>query len=199
MAKHDQRGQLDIYELAVLRGGNTTFDLSGEAEQDRVEDGHPPPLKPLRVGKLKVGSLGLLGGFFVLVLLVSINNLGGGAGELPASCTSYGLKLPTAAVREHAPVSWSAAGPDGEVVLALDAASLRADLSAVALPGRTAQVIRPALRLSGCAGSAVFGVQVPAGRHTATLFRLTPDGPVATVSRPLEVKVSDGGPAPIGG
>ena len=197
MAKHDQRGQLDIYELAVLRGGATDFDPEGSDPSG--EDGHPPPLKPLRVGKLKVGSLGLLGGFFVLVLLVSINNLGGGAGELPASCTSYGLKLPTAAVREHAPVSWSAAGPDGEVVLALDAASLRADLSAVALPGRTAQVIRPALRLSGCAGSAVFGVQVPAGTHTATLFRLTPSGPVAAVSAPLLVKVSDGGPAPIGG
>ena len=200
MAKHDQRGQLDIYELAVLRGGATDFDPYGEGSDAGGEDGHPPPLKPLRVGKLKVGSLGLLGGFFVLVLLVSLNNLGNGAGEqLPANCTSYGLKLPTAAVREHAPVSWSAAGPDGEVVLALDAASLRPDLSAVPLPGRTAQVIRPALRLSGCAGSAVFGVQVPAGTHTATLFRLTPSGPVAAVSAPLLVKVSDGGPAPIGG
>ena len=199
MAKQDRRGQLDAYELAVLRGGNTTFDLSGEAEQDRAEDGHPPPLKPLTIGKFKVGSLGLLGGFFVIVLLVSVSNLGGGEPALPANCTAYGLKLPTTAVREHAPVRWSAAGPDGEVVLAIDAATLGADLVAVPLPGRVAQVIRPALRLSGCAGSSVFGIQLPAGPHTVTLFRLTPAGPVAAVSAPLVVKVSDGGPAPIGG
>ena len=199
MAKQDRRGQLDAYELAVLRGGNNTFDLSGEAEQARAEDGHPPPLKPLTVGKFKVGSLGLLGGFFVLVLLVSISSLGSTEDGLPANCTAYGLRLPTTAVREHAPVRWSAAGPDGEVVLAVDAAALRADLSAVPLPGRTAQVIRPALRLTGCAGSSVFGIQLPAGPHTATLFRLTPAGPVAVVSQPLLVQVSDGGPAPIGG
>lgn len=192
MAKQDRRGQLDAYELAVLRGGDTAFDDGG------AEDGHPPPLKPLTIGKFKVGSLGLLGGFFVIVLLVSVSNLGGGAPALPANCTAYGLKLPTAAVREHAPVRWSAAGPDGEVVLAIDAATLGADLSAVPLPGRTAQVIRPALRLTGCAGAAVFGIQLPAGPHTATLFRLTPNGPVAAVSAPLLVKVSDGGPAPIG-
>ena len=199
MAKQDRRGQLDAYELAVLRGGNNTFDLSGEAEQARAEDGHPPPLKPLTVGKFKVGSLGLLGGFFILVLLVSIGGLGGSKDGLPANCTTYALQLPTAAVGEHTPVRWSAAGPDSEVVLAIDAAALRADLSAVPLAGRTAQVIRPALRLIGCAGSSVFGIQLPAGPHTVTLFRLTPAGPVAAVSGPLLVKVGDGGPAPIGG
>lgn len=204
MAKQDQRGQLDAYELAVLRGAG---------DDNATEDGHPPRLRPLQVGKFKVGSLGLLGGFFVLVLLVSVSRLGGSAPGIPANCTSYGLKLPTSPVTEHAPVAWSAAGPDGDVVLALDAtsldiasldtaslgaASLGADPTAVAAAGRTAQVL-PAIRLSGCAGSGVFGIQLPAGTHTATLFRLTPGSPaVAVASHRLVVVTRQGGPAPIG-
>ena len=193
MAKQDQRGQLDAYELAVLRGAG---------DDNATEDGHPPALKPLQVGKFKVGSLGLLGGFFVLVLLVSVSRLGGTAPGIAANCTSYGLKLPTSPVVEHAPVAWSAAGPDGEVVLALDTASLHiaslgADLTAVAVAGRTAQVL-PAIGLSGCAAAAVFGVQLPAGTHTATLFRLTPSGAVAVASQRLVVVTRSGEPAPIG-
>ena len=200
MAKRDRRGKLDAYELAILRGGNQTFELSAEGADAATEDGSPPPLRPLKVGRFKVGSLGLLGGFFVIVLLVSISRLGdSGPKGLPANCTSYVLSVPTKAVEEHQPVAWAAAGPDGDVVLAIDAGSLGIDLTPMALPGRTAQVIRPPLRLTGCTATAVFGVQVPVGLHTATLFRLTPDGPVATVSQPLEVRAADGAPAPIGG
>ena len=60
MAKRDRRGKLDAYELAILRGGNQTFELSAEGEDAPTEDGSPPPLRPLKVGRFKVGSLGLL-------------------------------------------------------------------------------------------------------------------------------------------
>lgn len=182
------RGRLDPYELAVLRGGD---DQSLDGVEDDG-DGRPPPLPKLRLGNLRVGSLGLLG-FFAVLILGALVTGGGQAGErpeLPTSCTTPALALSVAEAEQGTPVTFAATGPaeGGDVVLAIGAASLGADLSAVpASPGGATQVVLPAVPLAECKAEGELGVVVPPGDYPVTLFRLTPAGAVKLVEQRLVV------------
>jgi len=113
----------------------------------------------------------------------------GGVNHTPAlttSCQTPGLAISASDVVRGRPLYFAVTGPNRTVVVAIDAATLSADLTAVPLAGvRATQVIRPPVTLSGCAGKGVLGVQVPAGVHTVSVFAAEGGGPLA--SRPLTV------------
>ena len=183
MARDRRRGGLDPYELAVLRGGGQ--DAGPDGEDDK---GRPPPLPKFRVGRFKVGPLGLLVGILTIVGVGSAVRYGAGPPGLAASCTSPALALAVPSVVQHGPVEYTAVGPDsGPVILAVDTASVGADLTPVPLPGRAAQVVGRPKRLTGCRLTGAFGAQVLPGKHTVTLFRLGPGGSETLAHAPLEV------------
>jgi hypothetical protein len=113
----------------------------------------------------------------------------GGANHAPKlarSCETPGLALSVSTVRRGFPLYYAVTGPDRTVVIAIDAAALSPDLTATLTPGATeAQVVRVPKKMSGCKGTGVLGVQVPAGRHTVNVFPAEGGAPLA--SKPLTV------------
>ena len=183
MVRHRRARGLDAYELAVLRGPGQETGVDGEDDE-----GRPPPLPKFTVGRFKVGPLGLVMGVLILIVVGSAVKYGGGPPDLAASCSTAGLRLAVNRIVEHAPVEYTAVGPDaGPVLLAIDAAGVRPDLSLVPLPGGTPQRLGVPRRLAGCRVQAAFGVQVPPGKHTVTLFRLTPTGSAVLATAALVV------------
>jgi hypothetical protein len=111
-----------------------------------------------------------------------------GAGNRPpalaASCTTPGLALSADSVRRGGLLRYSAVGPaDGAIVVAIDAARLRPDLSAVPLPGAAdTQVVKVPKRLTGCRTEGRLGVQMGAGTHTVSVFPAAGGDPLASRS-----------------
>src|SRR3954447_18490437 len=91
--KRGRRSGLDAYELAILRGPTA---LQGDPEA--TDDRHALP--ELRFGNLKVGSIGLLAGVFVIFLIGSGVRLGGAnhTSKLATSCTTPALAISTDSV-----------------------------------------------------------------------------------------------------
>jgi len=135
-----------------------------------------------------VGSLGLLVGVLLIFLVGSGVRYGGAnhTPKLPTSCQTPGLAISaTDIVRGH-PLYVAVTGPQRRVVVAIDAAELNADLTETPLPGASQpQVIRPPVALAACKGKGVLGVQVPAGKHTVSIFPAEGGRPLA--SRPITV------------
>lgn len=180
----DRRGRrsgLDAYELAVLRG---TDSLQGDPEAPDEQR----PLPKLRFGNLRIGSLGLLVGVFVIFLIGSGVRYGGvnRTPKLATSCTTPGFAISTDEVVRGRPLYFAVTGSKQRVVVAIDAAALSADLTATVLAGADeAQVIRPPVDVRNCKGKGVLGVQVPAGKHTVSVFPA--EGGAPLVSKPLTV------------
>jgi hypothetical protein len=106
--------------------------------------------------------------------------------DLTTSCTTPGLAISAESVRRGSPLYFAVTGPDRTVVIAIDAASLTPDLVATTAPGAAeSQVDRLPVKMSGCKGKGVLGVQVPAGEHTVGVFPA--DGGPALASQKLTV------------
>lgn len=165
----------------MLRGSDS---LQGDPEApDEAR-----PLPKLKFGNLRIGSLGLLGGFLVIFLIGSGVRYGGAdhTPKLATSCTSPALAISVSTLRRGNPLYFAVTGPDRVVVVAIDAGTLSGDLTAAPLPGaHEAQVDRVPVRMSHCKGKGVLGVQVPAGAHTISVFPAAGGPPLA--SRPLTV------------
>jgi hypothetical protein len=179
--KRSRRAGLDAYELAILRGPTS---LQGDPEAANDQG----PLPKLRFGNLRVGSIGLLVGVFVIFMVGNGVRLGGAnhTPKLKTSCTTPALAISTASVVRGQPLYYAVTGPDRDVVVAIDAARLSPDLTATALPGKSqAQVVRPPARIRGCKGKGILGVQAPPGAHTVSVFPAAGGDPLA--SKPLSV------------
>ena len=177
-----RRKGLDAYELAILRGGQTS------ATDPLAEDDGPPPLPKLRIGNFRVGPLGFVVGLLIIVFVGTSVRFGGGTRppELAASCDTSALAISATEVRRGQPLRYAVVGPATRVVVAIDAASLDPDLTATPLPGASEpQVIAEPKRLAGCKATGILGVQVPAGDHTVSVFPATGGAPLA--SKPLTV------------
>lgn len=172
------RSGLDPYELAVLRG---TDSLQGDPEApDEAR-----PLPALKFGNLRVGSLGLLLGVLVIFLVGSGVRYGGQnrTPKLATSCETPALAISATTVRRGSPLYYAVTGPDRDVVVAIDAASLSADLTATVLSSAgEAQVIREPTKMSDCKAKGVLGVQVPAGMHTFSVFPAEGGTPLASTA-----------------
>jgi hypothetical protein len=106
--------------------------------------------------------------------------------DLTTSCTTPAVALSASDVVRGRPLYFAVTGPQPRVVIAIDAAELSPDLTATVLPGAAeAQVIRPPVSLSSCKGKGVLGVQVPAGKHTLSVFPGAGGRPLT--SQPLTV------------
>ncbi|HVE74709.1 MAG TPA: hypothetical protein VNA30_06450 [Mycobacteriales bacterium] len=182
MARGRPRRGLDAYELAVLRGSETA--------SEQPDEDAPPPISRFTAGPFRVGPLGLLMGVLLILAVGSGVRYGGASREpqLERSCTTPALALSVDSARPGAAIRWTAVGPaDTRVVLGVDVAELRPDLSPVAVPGRTPQVVGEPRLLTGCRISGVFGVQVPVGKHEVVLLRVTEAGGEPVARRPLEL------------
>ena len=147
-----------------------------------------PPARPRMTLVLVLFGLALL-----YALVQSARN--NAAPKLAADCEHSRLALSTSSVRHGAPMRWTATGPaEGSVIVAVDVArftrSADGSLHPQPAPGRRLEETQAASyerQLTGCRASGQFGVTVPAGRHTVTLFRLSATGSEAVASAPLEV------------
>lgn len=176
-----RRKGLDPYELAILRGGQTS------SADPLAEEDAPPPLPKLRIGNLRVGPLGFVVGLLIIVFVGTSVRFGGGARppQLAASCDTPALAISADTVRRGQPLRYAVVGPAPRVVVAIDAASLSADGTATPLAGRTEAQVVPSTELAGCKATGILGVQVPAGEHTVSVFPAVGGEPLA--SKPLTV------------
>ena len=100
---------------------------------------------------------------------------------LTTSCETPGLAISTNELRRGEPLYFAVTGPDRTVVIAIDAATVTADLAATPLTGATeAQVDRLRVRMSGCKGTGEMGVQVQPGEHTVSVFAAEGGPPLAS-------------------
>lgn len=160
----------------MLRG---TDSLQGDPE---APDEHRP-LPKLRFGNLRIGSLGLLGGVVVISVVAGGVRYGGvnRSPGLKTSCETPGLAVSSNSVRRGSPLYVAVTGPNRTVVIAIDAASITADLQATPLEGASdVQVDRAPVRMSGCKGKGVLGVQVQPGEHQIGVFPADGGPPLAT-------------------
>ena len=174
--------RLDAYERAILLGGQTS------ATDPRAEDDGPPPLPKLRIGNFRVGPLGFVIGLLVIVFVGTSVRYSTNARQprLEPSCETPALALSATSIPRGGALRWTAVGPGDQVVIAIGAARLSADLTAQPLPGAAEpQVVRPGTALDGCKATGVLGVQVPPGEHTVSVFPA--GGGEALATRPLTV------------
>jgi len=118
----------------------------------------------------------ILAGLIVAVVLVGTRQAEPPA--LTASCTTPALRLAVGSARQGRQISWSATGPAGRYVLAVDAAALRVSGGTPAVAreaagtGPAATLASSAFAMTGCRASGRFGLALPEGAHTVRLFRL---------------------------
>jgi len=176
----------DPYERAAQR----MADRSGIGGTELDENGELP--RPgLRVGGQVIGIRGQLLAFAGLVLLALLVRGGSGGPDLQRSCTTPALAVAPTVVAADQPVRYALVGPSGggDVLLAVDAAALAPDLTAVPLPGaRDTKVVGQRRALDGCRVTGSFPAPGSPGAHTVTAFRLTGSGGVPLASRPLTVR-----------
>lgn len=179
---------IDFYESAA--------DRLEQARQAAEDFGDRSPRQRLPTPP----RLGLVFGLFALILITTVVQSGRDRPpELAADCANSRLVLSTASVRQGNPVRWTATGPeDGTVLLGIDIARVTRTsdgaLKGQPVSGKSIEQTQRAAkeqRLTGCRGSGVFGVVVPPGKHTVTLFRLSGSGGSPAASAPLEVTSRD--------
>ena len=117
--------------------------------------------------------------------------------ELTTSCTTPAFALSTEESAKGRPVRWAITGPrSGVYVLAIDTADFARNangtyspLPAAGVPKEEIQAASAPVRLGEkCRESGTFSiVSVPPGKHTITLFRLSPDQAERLTSRPFTV------------
>ncbi len=137
----------------------------------------------------------LLGVFAVGLTLQLVR--GDGDIALTTSCTTPAFALSVDESLPRRPVRWSMTGPDtGVYVLAIDTVDFSRNAngtySPLPAPGVPKEEIQAASRPTrlgdGCRESGTFSVvSVPAGKHTVTMFRLTPDRAEKLTSAPFTV------------
>jgi hypothetical protein len=137
---------------------------------------------------LRVGSIGLLVGVFVIFLVGSGVRYGdrNHTPALKTSCDEPGFAISASELRRGLPLYFAVTGPNRTVVVAIDAASITSDYVATPLTGATdTQVDRLPVKMSGCKGKGELGVQVQPGDHTISVFPATGGAPL--VSKKLTV------------
>lgn len=178
----------DLYESAAIR-----LDRARRAKQEYGDLAAPSagadlPVRPRMKLVLVLFALALLYG----IVQSARNNV---APKLAADCEHSRLALSTASVRQGSPMRWTATGPaEGTVIVAVDVARFTRSADGTLQPEPAAghrleetQAASYERELTGCRGSGQFGVTVPEGRHTVTLFRLSATGSEPVASAPLEV------------
>jgi len=136
----------------------------------------------------------------IVVLTLAIITLGSVKEQSPSlatDCSAAALKLSTTSARSGSNVTWSATGPAGRYVLAIDARTLDVSGATVGVRkslggnGKSATLEGSAFSMSGCAASGRFAFNVPTGDHTLRMFRVS--GSSATVVRTQLLTVTDTG------
>jgi len=189
-AWRNRREPLDPYEAAAGR-----LDRQRRADEAGDVGPLPPDLqfeRPPRPGGRTLTAL------LVVVAVVAVAQVlsSGRTPELPTDCDTPALALSTDSADRGTPVRWAATGPDeGQYILAVDVVSIAPRPGSDVFDGEPApgrqlpetQTASEPFRLRNCTADGVFGVRVPPGEHTVTMFRLTGGGSVPVASRPLEV------------
>ena len=150
------------------------------------------PLRPPGRGpteRFKVGGTWLLAGFGLLVAAQVVSEQGKPAyPELAPSCTTAAVAVSPTTVDVREDVRYSYVGPDGDVLIALNAAAVSADgVATPSTPGAVTQVFEED-RVFDCRRRGDFPAAVPAGEHLVTAFRLVEGRWVAQASTELTVR-----------
>jgi hypothetical protein len=127
-------------------------------------------LEPLPPDPRKTKLRNLLLGFLGVVVLIAVASHGRrGVPDIGASCTKPSFALEATSVPKDGLLGWSAVGPaDGAVVFAADSQSLPTSVATGRLSGPS--------KLLQCAAHGRFGVPLPVGPHTITVFVVNPSG-----------------------
>jgi hypothetical protein len=106
--------------------------------------------------------------------------------DLATSCEKPDLAISVDELRRGLPLYYAVTGPTRTVVIAIDAATVGADLTATPIKdGAEPQVVRVPVKMSGCMGKGEMGVQVQPGEHTIGVFPA--EGGAALVTKKLTV------------
>lgn len=136
----------------------------------------------------------------IIVLALAIITFGSVKQQSPSlstDCSTPELKLSTTSARSGSNITWSATGPAGRYVLAIDARALDIHGATIGVQkssggnGKSATLAGRAFSMSGCAASGRFAFTVPPGDHTLRMFRVAGDS--ATVVRTQDLTVTDTG------
>jgi hypothetical protein len=107
---------------------------------------------------------------------------------LEASCTTGALALSATETDVRGDIRYSVAGPDGDVLLAINADAVSADgVAQPSAPGAVTQVF-PEEPMVGCRLRGSFPAQVPPGDHVVSAFRLVDGTWTRFASVPLTVR-----------
>lgn len=92
--------------------------------------------------------------------------------DLDASCTTGALALSAEETEVRADIRYSLVGPDGDVLLAINAASVSDELVATPTAAGAVTQVFPEEPMVGCRLRGSFPAQVPPGDHVVSAFRL---------------------------
>lgn len=107
---------------------------------------------------------------------------------LEPSCTTGALALSATQTEVRGDIRYSVVGPDGAVLLALNAESVSSEgVATPTVPGRITQVF-PEEPVVGCRLRGTFPAQVPPGDHVVSAFRLEGSTWTRFASVPLTVR-----------
>jgi hypothetical protein len=167
-----------------------------EAERRRAEAAAAPDAlvaKPRRRLGMKVG--------FGLALILLIGAIGTArrpsAPDLAADCVNAAFKLSANAVKQARPLTYTIVGPETKrFVLGLDTRTFVRDAegwAAVPLPGKedSYEVAAGVEPTTGCRRTGIFGLPVPLGDHTITLYELRENDVVEVAHQTITVTEND--------
>jgi hypothetical protein len=110
----------------------------------------------------------------VVVLIAVASHGRRGVPDLGGSCTKPSFALQSTTVVKDGVLGWSAVGPaDQAVVFAADSRTLPTSVAAGRLSGPS--------KLLKCSAHGRFGVPLPVGKHTLTVFAVDPAGGVTVI------------------
>jgi hypothetical protein len=147
----------------------------------------PPGRGPTE--RFKVGGSWLLAGLGLLVAAQVVSEQGKRPyPSLAPSCTTAAIAVTPSPVEVREDVRYSYVGPDGDVLIALNAAAVSADgIATPSSPGAVTQVFEED-RIFDCRSRGEFPAAVPAGEHVVTAFRLVDGRWTAMASTELVVR-----------
>lgn len=146
-------------------------DLLEELQAARDGSGHRPGRGPTE--RFAAGGAWLLLLFAGVVAVAVITEQGKPEyPRLAASCTTGALALSATETEVRGDIRYSVVGPDGDVLLAINAASVSDGLVATPVAPRAVTQVFPEEPMVGCRLRGSFPAQVPPGDHVVSAFRL---------------------------